>query len=55
MTHMILLSNRNPDVDGVTWLPRISTALPQTYFQQAGPNDKVLLNETKAEVSHGNF
>lgn len=55
MTHTVFLSNTNHDLDGVTSLPGINPTLSRPYFQQVWPNDKVLVNETKAEVSHGNI
>lgn len=55
MMHIIFLSDTNHDLDGVTWLPGINPTLPWPYFQQVWPNDKVLVNEAKAEVSHGNL
>lgn len=53
MTLGIILSKRNLYFNGVTWLPRIKTLLPQLCFQQEWPNDKILVNEIKAEVSYG--
>lgn len=55
MSLTIISSKRNPDFDGVTWLPRIKTTPFQLYFQQAWPNDKIRVNEVKAEISYGNF
>lgn len=54
MTLAIIPSKRNPDLNGVTWLPQIKTILPQLYFQQEWPNDKILTSEIKAQVSYGN-